>query len=130
MQRRVQELCQEMRVATRSTPASNLAFTRSTGIASHPGYKGSVKLCEPVHKMFMEAIEPKFLMTFGQIDHFASGVEIISKESRCAQHGQWKAHRGEALAFGFRVRFGNVPHLSFWASNARKDVVRWAIEHM
>ncbi|MWV27476.1 hypothetical protein [Aurantiacibacter rhizosphaerae] len=128
MQRRIKALCGEMGVATRSTPASNLAFTRSTGVATHPGYRGAVKLCEPVHKMFIEAIEPLFLMTFGHIEHFASGIEIISQESRSADHGKWQAHRGEASAFGFYVRFGNVPHLSVWGSDTREDVVRWSIE--
>ncbi len=40
LQRRIQTLCRAMCVKTRDTPASNLAFTRSTGLAAHPGYGG------------------------------------------------------------------------------------------
>ncbi len=130
LQRRIQALCRAMGVDTRETPASNLAFTRSTGIAAHPGYAGAVELCAPVHQLFMDAIRPGFVMTFGSLDHFASGVRIISVESRDARHGSWKAHRGRAEAFGHEVAFGNVPHMSLWASDGRPDVVDWAIAGM
>lgn len=116
-----------MGVETRDTPASNLAFTRSTGLATHPGYAGAVELCAPVHALFMDAIRPRFVMTFGSLDHFASGVRIVSIESCDARHGSWKAHRGRAVAFGHEVAFGNVPHMSLWASDSRGDVVDWAI---
>lgn len=127
LQRRVQDLCRIMGVQTRDTPASNLAFTRSTGLAAHPGYAGAVEMCAPVHRMFMDVIRPAFVMTFGSLDHFASGVKIHSIESREARHGSWKAHRGMAVAFGHEVAFGNVPHISLWASDSRSDVVEWAI---
>lgn len=127
LQRRVQALCRSMGVETRDTPASNLAFTRSTGLATHPGYAGAVELCAPVHSLFMDAIRPRFVMTFGSIDHFAVGVKVLSVESRDAQHGSWKAHRGKAVAFGHEVSFGNVPHMSLWASDRRADVVAWTL---
>jgi hypothetical protein len=127
LQRRVQALCRSMGVETRDTPASNLAFTRSTGLATHSGYAGAVKLCAPVHEIFMNAIQPRFLMTFGSIGHFAAGVNILSVESRDAQHGTWKAHRGKAIAFGHEVSFGNIPHMSLWSSDRRADVVNWAL---
>jgi uracil-DNA glycosylase len=116
-----------MGVETRDTPASNLAFTRSTGLAAHPGYEGAVELCAPVHRLFMDAVRPRFVMTFGSLAHFASGVNIQSVESRDARHGNWRAHRGRAVAFGHEVAFGNVPHISLWASDSRADVVEWAI---
>lgn len=127
LQRRVQALCRAMGVEARNAPASNLAFTRSTGLAAHQGYAGAVELCAPVHRLFMDAIEPRFVMTFGSLRHFATGVEIISAESRDARHGSWKARRGRAIAFGHEVAFGNVPHMSLWASDSRTDVVEWAI---
>lgn len=127
LQRRVQALCSLMGVETRSTPASNLAFTRSTGIATHAGYAGAVEMCAPVHRIFMDAIQPSFVMTFGNLKHFATVVEIVSVESLDARHGSWRAHRGTAVAFGHEVSFGNVPHMSFWASDKRQDVVEWAI---
>lgn len=127
LQRRVQGLCRAMGVETRDTPASNLAFTRSTGVAKHPGYAGAVELCAPAHRLFMDVIGPRFVMTFGSLDHFESGVKILSLESRDARHGTWKAHRGRAIAFGHEVAFGNIPHMSLWASDSRADVVEWAI---
>lgn len=75
----------------------------------------------------MDAINPRFVMTFGSLDHFATGVKILSLKSRDARHGTWKAHRGRAIAFGREVAFGNVPHMSLWASDNRTDVVEWAI---
>lgn len=128
LQRRVQGLCRAMGVDTRDTPASNLAFTRSTGLAGHSDYKGAVAMCAPVHQLFMDAIRPRFVMTFGNLDHFAAGVRVLSVESVDARHGGWKAHRGRALAFGHEVEFGNVPHMSLWASDKREDVVNWVIE--
>lgn len=128
LQRRVDALCREMGIETRDTPASNLAFTRSTRLATHPGYHGAVQLSAPVHEMFMAAIRPRFLMTFGNLAHFASGVNIDAIESRDAEHAGWRAHRGRATAFGHEVAFGNVPHLSVWPSDRRDEIVRWAIE--
>lgn len=116
-----------MGVDTRATPSPNLAFTRSTGLATHPGYGSAVELCAPVHELFIEAIRPRFLMTFGNLDHFKAGVKILFIESCDAKHGNWKAHRGKALAFGREVAFGNIPHMSLWASDSREDVVSWAI---
>jgi len=127
LQRRVQALCHSMGVETRDTPASNLAFTRSVGVATHYDYAGAVKLCAPVHEIFMNVIRPRFVMTFGSIEHFSIGVKIISVESRDAQHGSWKAYRGKAVAFGHEISFGNVPHMSLWASDRRADVVTWAL---
>ncbi|MEA1015158.1 hypothetical protein [Sphingosinicella sp. LY1275] len=128
LQRRIQALCKSMGRNTRDVPASNLAFTRSTGVSSHPGFPGAIDLCEPVHRIFIAAIKPRFVMTFGNLKHFSRGVEIETIESIDARHGQWQAHRGTALAFGHRVAFANVPHLSFWASEYRGDVVDWAVE--
>lgn len=127
LQRRIQGLCQAMGLETRHTPASNLAFTRSTGLATHPGFVGAVELCAPIHRLFMDAVRPRFVMTFGSLYHFGSGVKVLSSESRDARHGTWKAHRGRAVAFGHEVAFGNVPHMSHWASNSRADVVEWAV---
>lgn len=84
-------------------------------------------LCAPVHQLLMDAIRPSFVMTFGSLNHFASGVQIREVESRDTRHGTWKAHRGRAIAFGHEVAFGNVPHMSLWASDSRGDVVEWAI---
>ncbi|UVO52128.1 hypothetical protein M0208_17015 [Sphingomonas sp. SUN019] len=128
LQRRIQALCKAMGRDTRDVPASNLAFTRSTGISSHPGFQGAIDLCEPVHRIFIAAINPRFVMTFGNLKHFSRGVEILTMESIDARHGKWQAHRGAAIAFGHRVAFGNVPHLSFWASEYRGDVVDWVVE--
>jgi hypothetical protein len=128
LQRRIQDLCEAMGRETRDVPASNLVFTRSTGISNHPGFQEAVDLCEPVHRTFMAAISPRFVMTFGNLNHFSQGLEIETKESMHARHGRWQAHRGTALAFGHHVAFGNVPHLSLWASDYRADIVEWVVE--
>lgn len=127
LQRRIQSLCARLGRDTRDVPASNLAFTRSTGVATHPGFAGAVKLCQPVHKIFMDAIKPKFVMTFGNLKHFEGAVRVTEIESTDADHQGWKAHRGTANAFGHKVNFGNVPHLSVWASEYRMDVVDWVL---
>lgn len=128
LQRRVQMLCKAMGLETRNVPASNLAFTRSTGIASHPGIRGAIEMCDPVHRIFMAAIRPRFVMTFGSLKHFANGVHIEHLESMDARHGNWRVHRGTAHAFGRRVEFGNVPHLSFWACEYRAEVLDWVVQ--
>lgn len=128
LQRRVQHLCAMMGMQTREVPASNLVFTRSTRVGTHLNFAAALPLCLPVHHIFIEAIRPRFLMTFGSIGNFASGVEITHLEHRSAQHGNWKAHRGIGVIGGREIAFGNVPHMSLWASDKRPEVMRWAFE--
>lgn len=127
LQRRIQNLCKIMGLETRNVPASNLVFTRSTRTGEHLDFAGALPICLPVHHIFMEVIKPKFLMTFGSIDNFSSAVTISHIESRLADHGTWKAHRGRATFNGHEVAFGNVPHMSLWASDKRTTVVEWAV---
>ena len=130
LQRRVQNLCSLMGLETRQVPASNLVFTRSTRTGTHLDFDGALPLCLPVHKIFFDAIQPNFLMTFGALDNFRSAVDIESVESCLAEHGSWKAHRGYAQFYGKRVGFGNIPHMSLWASDSRPHIVKWALANM
>jgi hypothetical protein len=128
LQRRIQHLCSIMGFKTREVPASNLIFTRSRGVGTHPNFDADLPLCMPVHKIFIEAIQPHFLMTFGAIHYFTEAAQVTRIEHRSAEHGNLQAHRGEGNIAGFAVAFGNVPHMSRWASNKHPGVLRWAIE--
>ncbi len=128
LQRRVQNLCSRMGLDTRSVPASNLVFTRSSRLDKHLAFDEALKLCAPVHEIFIRAIKPRFMMTFGAIGNFKTAVTMTSIESRLANHGSWKAHRGTAMIDGLEFRFGNVPHLSLWGSDNRLEVVDWTLE--
>lgn len=127
LQRRIQGLCARMGLDTRAVPASNLVFTRSSRLNKHLGFEEALRLCRPVHEIFVSAVQPRFLMTFGSIDNFERAVSITTIESRPADHGNWKAHRGTASLDGYSFAFGNVPHMSLWASDSRAEVVDWAI---
>ena len=133
LQRRVQGLCNLMGLDTRNVPASNLVFVRSTRLKNYPNFDAARALCFPVHQIFLEAIKPKFLMTFGALKSFGSldsswaDFRLVASESRCVQHGRWKAHRGRVLIASTEIAFGNIPHMSVWASDQRQEVVRWAI---
>ena len=128
LQRRIQHLCSMMGIETRDVPSSNLVFTRSTRISTHLSFDAALKFCLPVHHIFIDAIRPRFLMTFGNIGNFKNAVSITHVEERSAQHGAWMAYRGSGTIAGREIAFGNVPHMSLWASDKRADVVRWAIE--
>lgn len=128
LQRRIQDLCSHLGYHTRDVPASNLVFTRSTRIEKHLDFGAATALCLPVHKIFLNAIRPDFLMTFGSLENFQQAFEVHEVESRSAQHGTWKANRGLVTIEGRTIAFGNVPHMSLWASDKRPEVVRWAIE--
>ena len=130
LQRRVQNLCSLMGLDTRQVPASNLVFTRSTRTGTHLDFDGALPLCLPVHKIFFDAIQPNFLMTFGALNNFRSAVDVESVESCLAEHGTWEAHRGYARFNGKRVGFGNIPHMSLWASDSRLHIVKWALANM
>lgn len=130
LQRRVQHLCKLMGFQTRKVPASNLAFTRSTRTGAHDDFAGAVKACLPVHEIFLESIQPEFLLTFGSLDNFSRVVPVDSVESRLADHGTWQAHRGFVRVGDRRIAFGNIPHMSLWASDKREHVLRWAIENL
>jgi hypothetical protein len=127
LQRRIQNLCARMGFETREVPASNLVFTRSSRLNKHLGFDEALKLCRPVHEIFISAIRPQFVMTFGSMDNFKKAASITAIESRLANHGTWKAHRGTATLGGHSFAFGNVPHMSLWASDSRPEVVDWAI---
>jgi hypothetical protein len=128
LQKRVQALCASMGLETRAVPASNLVFTRSIRLSALLDFDAALSLCLPVHHIFADAIRPKFLMTFGSIDNFTKAVTITQLESRSAEHDTWNAHRGRATINGQDVIFGNIPHMSVWASDKRPDVVSWVIE--
>ena len=127
LQRRIQNLCERMGIDTRKVPASNLVFTRSTRLNSHLGFDEALRLCRPVHDIFVSEIKPRFVMTFGSIDNFEKAVSIQLMESRLADHGSWKAHRGTAKLGDHSFAFGNIPHMSLWASDSRAEVVDWSI---
>lgn len=127
LQRRVQHLCERLGLDTRKVPASNLAFTRSTRVGTHDSFDASLEICLPVHRIAIEAISPRFLMTFGALENFKKAAKLSAIESRLAEHGNWKAHRGTVEVFGRVMQFGNIPHMSLWASDQRESVVDWAI---
>ena len=129
LQRRVQNLCRLMGLEPRSVPISNLAFTRSTRIESHDDFDGAATASLPVHEIFIEAIDPEFLLTFGALDNFSRVAPVDSVESRLADHGAWKAHRGFVNIANRRIPFGNIPHMSLWASDKRQHVLQWVIEN-
>ena len=126
LQRRVQRLCEQLGLQTRQVPASNLAFTRSARVGLHDDFAAAAKACLPVHEFFAEMIRPRFLLTFGSLDNFEKVVSLGRVESRLADHGGWKAHRGTAKFAGRDIPFGNIPHMSLWASDKRPEVVAWA----
>jgi hypothetical protein len=130
LQRRIRHLCEVMNLDPRAVPASNLVFTRSSRINTHADFPTAVAMCTPVHVIFMEAIKPSFLMTFGSLANFRKAVTIIRCESRSAGHAAWKAHRGRLIFAGREVEFGNVPHMSLWASDKHLDVLRWTVAAM
>lgn len=128
LQRRVQHLCRFLGLETRKVPASNLAFTRSRRLDGHHGYSDDVRLCLPVHQIFLRAIQPRMLVTFGNVQHFAHAFKISRQETKPAEHGDWKVHRGRIVIEGREVHFANIPHMSLWASDKRESVLRWAMD--
>jgi hypothetical protein len=128
LQRRVQHLCAMLGLDTREVPASNLVFPRSTRMITHLDFKSALPLCLPVHEMFMKVIRPRFIMTYGSMNNFRGAVGVIASESRSAEHGSWMAHRGRAAIAEHEVAFGNIPHMSVWASDKRLEIIRWATE--
>jgi hypothetical protein len=128
LQRRVQHLCLMMGRDTRAVPASNLAFTQSVRVDTHDDFPAAVRASLPVHELFLQAIQPRFLMTFGALDYFASVVPLEQVETRSADFSTWRAHRGYATIAGRRLAFGNVPHMSLWPSDKREHVLAWVLE--
>lgn len=127
LQRRVQDLCLKLKLNTRNVPASNLVFTRSTRLSTHSSFKTTAQACLVVHKIFLEAIQPDLLFTFGSIGNFEGFGKIEQLESRSANHGTWMAHRGKVAISGKSVRFANIPHMSLWASDRRPEVIDWVL---
>jgi hypothetical protein len=130
LQRRVQHLCRMMGRNTRKVPASNLAFTQSVRIDTHDDFPAAVRASLPVHELFLEAIRPKFLMTFGALGYFASVLPLENVESRPAEFRTWRANRGYVTIAGRRLAFGNIPHMSLWPSDKREHVVAWTLESL
>jgi hypothetical protein len=130
LQLRVKHLCRMMGRQPEHVPASNLAFTQSVRVDTHDDFLGAVRASMPVHRLFLDAIQPKFLMTFGALSHFANVVSLEQVESRSAEFRNWRAHRGYATIAGRRLAFGNVPHMSLWPSNRREHVLTWVLEYL
>lgn len=127
LQLRVAAVCERLGIPVRNVPASNLVFTRSRDVGAHKGFQAAISLCAPVHTMLFQTIQPKLLFTFGSIDWIKKAADSIVYESKKARHGSWDAHRGRIKIFGQDMQFANVPHMSYWHSTTRTDVVDWAI---
>ena len=127
LQRRIQDVCARLGLQTRSVPASNLVFTRSTRLAAHPNFRSSAEVCKAVHEIFIEAIQPELLITYGAIENFGAQFNLSAVETASAEHGTWQAHRGLANIGGRAIRFANFPHFSIWASDKRADVMKWGL---
>lgn len=129
LQKRMKSVADLLGVDLRRVPASNLAFTRSRRVGEHLGFDEAVRLCAPVHRIFLDAIRPTFLFTFGNIEHFKAGFELSAIESIDALHQSWKAYRGTAKLGDMTFQFGNVPHLSVWGGDRKISVLKWALEN-
>ncbi|WP_156362301.1 hypothetical protein [Sphingomonas sp. Leaf208] len=127
LQLRVVAVCKQLGIPVRNVPASNLVFTRSRDVGAHKGFQAAISLCAPVHTMLLQTIQPKLLFTFGSIDWIKKAANSLVYESKKARHGSWDAHRGRIKIFGQDMQFANVPHMSYWHSTTRTDVVDWAI---
>jgi len=128
LQRRMQRIAELIRLDLRDIPASNLVFTQSRRLGEHMEFDEAVARCLPVHAMFLRAIQPKLVFTFGHISHFEKAFYLTEKESVDAKHSGWRAYRGIAKIGDLTFRLGNVPHLSVWGGQSREDVLRWALE--
>lgn len=128
LQKRIKSVADLLGLNLRDVPASNLAFTRSRRIGEHLGFEEAIRLCAPVHQIFLEAVRPQFLFTFGSIDHFRAGFELSEVEAIDAMHQSWKAYRGIAKLGNLTFQFGNVPHLSVWGGERKISVLKWALE--
>jgi len=127
LQLRVVAVCDRLGIPIQDVPASNLVFTRSRNVGAHKSFQAAISLCAPVHTLLLQAIQPKLLFTFGCIDWIKKAADSLDFESKKARHGSWDAHRGQIRMFGQDMQFANVPHMSYWHSITRTDVVDWAI---
>lgn len=128
LQKRIKSVADLLELDLRDVPASNLAFTRSRRVGEHLGFEEAVRLCAPVHRIFLDVVRPRFLFTFGNIDHFKAGFELSEVETLDAMHQNWKAYRGVAKLGDLTFQFGNVPHLSVWGGDRKVSVLKWALE--
>ncbi|MGA1798685.1 hypothetical protein VH567_07880 [Sphingomonas sp. 4RDLI-65] len=127
LQLRVAAVCERLGIPVRDVPASNLVFTRSRDVNAHKDFKTAISLCAPVHTMLLQTIQPKLLLTFGSINWIKKVADTLDYKSEKARYGSWKAHRGRIKIFGQEMQFANVPHMSYWHSVTRTDVVDWAL---
>lgn len=121
LQRRVKKVFAQMGFETRSVPASNLVFTRSRNIRTHDSFRQAIKLCKPVHERFLQAIQPRLLLTHGSCALFKEAFDVSIRAEMMASHARWKARIGTCLVNKQEIAFANLPHLSLWAVDADTD---------
>ncbi|WP_438381359.1 hypothetical protein ABHV46_10160 [Asaia sp. BMEF1] len=132
LQRRVRGIFGKLGLDTRSVPATNLVFTRSRNIRAHSGFRHAISRCKPTHERFIQAVQPRLILTHGCCDFFKEAFDVRIRDEREAHHARWKARIGTCRVNDTEIGFANLPHLSLWASNApteqgsqRRAVIDW-----
>lgn len=137
LQRRVRDIFATLGLDTRSVPATNLVFTRSRNIRAHNDFRHAISLCKPTHERFIQAIQPRLILTHGCCGFFKEAFDVRILDERKAHHARWKARIGTCRVNGKEIGFANLPHLSLWAIDAlteqglqRRTVIDWVLKEL
>ena len=126
MQARFKAIASFLGIAYGAIPASNLVFTRSVDVASHPEFAGDRAACAQVHRIFMDAIRPRKLWVMGSTDQAADLLTDQKIEWQDARHAKWSIGHGRAMFCGREVELCHTPHLSLWDPTGKEDLLRFA----
>ncbi|MFL5739898.1 MAG: hypothetical protein ACJ75B_06745 [Flavisolibacter sp.] len=130
LQNRLRSLFADVNVSLENVCATNLVFIKSKNQKGIAIWELAEK-CWPVHRLFLNIVEPKYIITFGKIT-----FQFISKKNQLQQlttipsgHGNWKVQIAYKPDFPTLIGF---PHFSRYKAlkNILQIVQRCVLEEL
>jgi len=129
LQKNYIELIKTLGFDVRSVFSSNLIFTRSRN-QKGANYPYNADLCWPVHKEFIQIVDPDHLLVFGNskispYQYIKNKYSLELKDYKESGHGNWKCYYCSGEIEGRRRSLIGIPHLSRYYITYHEDVIDW-----
>ena len=119
MQRRFKHVAHRLGLAYGEICATNLVFARSRRLSDLGNLEQQIEHSLPIHKLMLDAVQPKRLWVMGNPDTAGSAFRLHSDVKwKSAGYANWSIGRGTVDFCGRTMQFCHTPHLSFWDATA------------
>lgn len=128
MQRRFKHIAARLGKAYGEIAATNLTFTRSRSVGSHPGMAAELGHCLRVHARFLDVVRPTTIWLMGSTGEIGNAMRlgVAQEDWQPSGYHNWTIGRGKVDFCGREYRLCHTPHLSFWDPEKNPDALAHA----